>query len=265
MNVSGGSTGRRRAGRVVGRGRSSDTVRMIRAGRPTATTSLGSVVPGGTSVPSPRKTRSPRRAPGIRIEALPISQRSPTVAPTTRQRCPNVVRRPTDVAMPRVPMTTEFSITAEPVPTLTPDARDRMTAPSDSNTPSPRRAVPITTAEDAICGERARRHRLPSLPCSCSCETVLRLVARRDAATQLPRTARVRRLRAIGATSAGATSGTANERGTRVCRTHCPRGRRERSTTAGLARRLLAWHPVQRVARPPRLCRPAGSRSATDS
>src|SRR5262245_4647631 len=125
---------------------------MIRAGRPTATTSFGSVAPAGTSVPSPRNTRSPRRAPGMRIDALPISHRSPTVAPTTRQRCPNVVRRPTTAGMAGVPIITEFSISAEPVPTPTADPRERMTAPSDSSIPSPSRAVPITTADDASSG-----------------------------------------------------------------------------------------------------------------
>src|SRR4051812_23992920 len=90
-----------------------EAVRMMRAGRPTATTSLGRVIPAGTRVPSPRNTRSPMRAPDMRMEAFPISQRSPTVAPTTTQRCPNVVRRPTEVGTSAWPTTTEFSSTAE--------------------------------------------------------------------------------------------------------------------------------------------------------
>ena len=52
----------------------------------------------------------------MRIEALPISQRSPTVAPMTRHRCPKVLRRPTVVGIMAVPTTTEFSSTAEPAP-----------------------------------------------------------------------------------------------------------------------------------------------------
>src|SRR5207237_559784 len=63
-----------------------DADRTPRAGRPTATTSLGSIISAGTRVPSPRKTRSPTRAPGMSVEAFPISQRSPTVAPITVQR-----------------------------------------------------------------------------------------------------------------------------------------------------------------------------------
>ncbi len=135
---------------------SAEADRTTRAGRPTATTSLGSVVPPGTRVPSPRNTRSPTRAPGMRIEAFPISQRSPTVAPITLQRCPNVVRRPMTVGISEVPMTTEFSITADPVPTSTPVPEERTTAPWASSDPSPRRAVPSTTAECAICTESER-------------------------------------------------------------------------------------------------------------
>ena len=63
-----------------------------------------------------RGTRDHRgSAPGIRMDALPISQRSPTVAPMTRQRCPNVLRRPILVGSWGVPTTTEFSSTADPV------------------------------------------------------------------------------------------------------------------------------------------------------
>ena len=50
------------------------------------------------------------------FEALPISHRSPTVAPITMQRWPKVVRRPIVVGIVRVPTTTEFSSTADPVP-----------------------------------------------------------------------------------------------------------------------------------------------------
>ena len=89
------------------------------AGRPRPRRS-GNVIPAGTSVPSPRKTRSPSRAPGMSIEAFPISHRSPTVAPTTMQRWPNVVRRPIVVGISLLPTTTEFSSTADPVPISTP-------------------------------------------------------------------------------------------------------------------------------------------------
>ena len=53
----------------------------------------------------------------------PTSHRSPTVAPMTRQRWPNVLRRPMVVGIVVVPMTTEFSSTADPVPTSTPVPR----------------------------------------------------------------------------------------------------------------------------------------------
>src|SRR5947208_10630057 len=134
----------------------SDTVRITRAGRPTATTSLGRSMPAGTSAPSPRNTRSPSRAPGMRMEALPISQRSPTVAPMTRQRCPKVVRRPIAVGIVGVPMTTQFSITAEPVPIDTPRPDARTTAPSDSSARRPKLGRPMTTADDAIRGATSR-------------------------------------------------------------------------------------------------------------
>jgi hypothetical protein len=49
-----------------------------------------------------------------------------------------------------------FSSTAEPVPTATPVPWERMTAPWASRDPSPRRAVPDTTAERAMCTESAR-------------------------------------------------------------------------------------------------------------
>ena len=99
-------------------------------------------------MPSPRKTRSPSRLPGIRMEALPISQRSPTVAPTTRQRCPKTVRRPIVVGIAAVPMTTQFSITAEPVPMATAPSSARTTAPSERKDRAPREGWPITTADD---------------------------------------------------------------------------------------------------------------------
>ena len=79
----------------------------------------------------------------MRIEALPISHRSPTVAPITRQRCPNVVRRPIAVGIAPVPTTTEFSSTADPVPTVTP-----MAGRTDDRTFGEQRAIPDVGATD---------------------------------------------------------------------------------------------------------------------
>ena len=42
----------------------------------------GITAPGGTSVRSPRMQPLPRREPGMRIAPLPISHKSPMVAPT---------------------------------------------------------------------------------------------------------------------------------------------------------------------------------------
>src|SRR6266849_1824644 len=58
--------------------------------------------------------------------------------------------------MVELPTTTEFSSTADPVPTSTPAPWERMTAPSASSDPSPRRAVPDTTAERATRTESVR-------------------------------------------------------------------------------------------------------------
>ena len=50
-----------------------------------------------------------------------------------------------------LPSTTQFSSTADPAPTCTPSAcRDRTTAPCASIEPGPNRALPTTTADDAI-------------------------------------------------------------------------------------------------------------------
>ena len=108
--------------------------------------------PAGTSVPSPRNTAVAEPRAGHEHGAFPISQRSPTVAPMTRQRCPNTHAPPDVVGIVGLPMTTEFSSTADPVPTSTPAPWERTTAPWASNDPSPRRGVPRTTAEPAICG-----------------------------------------------------------------------------------------------------------------
>jgi hypothetical protein len=65
---------------------------MACGGRPTSTVDGGITAPAGTSVPSPRMQPFPSRAPGIRIAPLPISQRSPTVAPMICARWPKTVR-----------------------------------------------------------------------------------------------------------------------------------------------------------------------------
>src|SRR5438128_1578091 len=64
--------------------------------------------------------------------------------------------------MAAVPTTTEFSSTAVPVPTSTPPPWARTTAPWASSDPSPRRAVPSTTAERATCGAPASDSRTVS-------------------------------------------------------------------------------------------------------
>ena len=69
--------------------------RITCGGRPTRTEPAGITVPGGTSVPSPRMHPLPRRDPGMRIAPLPISHKSPIVAPTMVARWPKTVRWPT--------------------------------------------------------------------------------------------------------------------------------------------------------------------------
>ncbi len=49
----------------------------------------------------------------MRIAPLPISHKSPTVAPTMAARWPKTVRWPTKTGCPGVPTTTPFSSTAE--------------------------------------------------------------------------------------------------------------------------------------------------------
>jgi hypothetical protein len=83
------------------------------------------------------------------VDALPISQRSPTVVPMTRQRCPNVLRRAILVGSWGVPTTTEFSSTADPVLIASSLPLERRTAPSASSTRSPSRADPMSTADPA--------------------------------------------------------------------------------------------------------------------
>lgn len=67
------------------------------------------------------------------------------------------------VGIPVLPTSTEFSSTADPVPTSTPGPWERTTAPWASRDPSPRRAVPNTTAEPEMRTESARTS-LSALP-----------------------------------------------------------------------------------------------------
>src|SRR3954471_8730732 len=138
-------------------------------GLPTSTVPSGMTVPVGTSVPSPRMQPSPRREPGIRIAPLPISQRSPTRAPTTVARWPKIVRCPISTGCPGQPTRTPFSRTAEWLPSRTFPARDRSTTPWANSAPAPTCACPIRTAEAATsqagCSGRGRL-RLTGLGCS---------------------------------------------------------------------------------------------------
>jgi hypothetical protein len=61
------------------------------------------------------------------------------------------------VGMAGVPTTTQFSITADPVPIDTPSPEARTTAPSDSRERSPMLGRPMTTADDAIRGATSPR------------------------------------------------------------------------------------------------------------
>src|ERR1700722_4676899 len=58
--------------------------------------------------------------------------------------------------MAAVPMTTQFSITAEPAPMATAPPAARTTAPSDNRDCAPREGSPITTADGAIPGASDR-------------------------------------------------------------------------------------------------------------
>ena len=124
-----------RAGEVVGRRRAHDPRRAVRPRRRRRAASC----PAGTSVPSPRNTRSPSRAPGMRIEALPISHRSPTVAPITRQRWPNTVRRPTTVGAAAADHDGVLEHRRAGANGDVLDRIDRTTAPSASRAPRPGR------------------------------------------------------------------------------------------------------------------------------
>ena len=132
-----------------------DARRTMRAGLPTATLSSGMCMPAGTSVRSPRNTRLPSLELASSVDPLPTSHRSPTVVPMSVHRWPKTVRWPIVVVRPGRPTTTEFSSTADPVPTSTPRSCERTTAPSASSDPSPRRAVPTTTEDRAVRGAPA--------------------------------------------------------------------------------------------------------------
>src|SRR3954451_23983210 len=127
-------------------------LRMACGGRPTSTVDGGITAPAGTNVPSPRMQPSPIRAPGMRIAPLPISQRSPMVAPTTCARWPNTVRCPIRTGCSRVPTTTLFSRTAEWLPIDTDSSCERTTVPWAMIVPAPTWMLPSSLAEPAISG-----------------------------------------------------------------------------------------------------------------
>src|SRR4051794_40115939 len=125
---------------------------MACGGRPTSTVDGGITAPAETSVPSPRMQPSPRRDPGMRIAPLPISQRSPTVAPMICARWPKTVRCPTRTGCSGVPTTTPFSRTAEWLPTTTDSSCERTTVPWARIAPAPTWTVPSSRADPAISG-----------------------------------------------------------------------------------------------------------------
>src|SRR4051795_11981601 len=127
-------------------------LRMAWGGRPTSTVDGGITAPAGTSVPSPRMQPSPIRAPGMRIAPLPISQRSPAVAPMTCARWPKTVRRPIRTGCSVVPTTTPFSRTAEWLPMDTDSSCERTTVPWAMIAPAPTWTLPSSRAEPAISG-----------------------------------------------------------------------------------------------------------------
>src|SRR4051795_12720638 len=127
-------------------------LRMAWGGRPTSTVDGGITAPAGTSVPSPRMQPSPIRAPGMRIAPLPISQRSPMVAPMTCARWPKTVRCPIRTGCSRVPTTTPFSRTAEWLPIETDSSCERTTVPWAMIAPAPTWTLPSSLAEPAISG-----------------------------------------------------------------------------------------------------------------
>ena len=123
----GGRSGRsgRRAAASRSRSASVADAHARAAGRPTSTASSGITVPAGTSVPSPRMQPSPSREPGMRIAPLPISHRSPTLAPTIVARWPKTVRCPIATGCSGLPTSTPFSSTAEWLPIAHRRARER--------------------------------------------------------------------------------------------------------------------------------------------
>src|SRR3954447_4779984 len=127
-------------------------LRMACGGRPTSTVDGGITAPAGTNVPSPRMQPSPIRAPGMRIAPLPISQRSPMVAPTTCARWPKTVRCPIRTGCSRVPTTTPFSRTAEWLPIDSDSSCERTAVPWAMIVPAPTWMLPSSLAEPAISG-----------------------------------------------------------------------------------------------------------------
>ena len=113
----------------------------------------------------------------MRMVPLPTSHRLPILAPITWQRWPKTVRWPITTGCAPVPMTLQFSSTAEWLSIETVASWERTTAPWARTTPAPTQAVPRISAESAILGSRHIRtrmvetHRAPPAPRAASlCE-----------------------------------------------------------------------------------------------
>src|SRR3954453_14368205 len=127
-------------------------LRMACGGGAASTLGGGVPPPAGASGAPPTRGASPNRAPGMRVAPLPISQRSPTVAPMTCARWPKTVRWPIRTRCSRVPTTTPFPRTAEWLPTDTDSSCERTTVPWAMIAPAPTWTLPSSLAEAAISG-----------------------------------------------------------------------------------------------------------------
>jgi uncharacterized membrane protein len=94
----------------------------------------------------------------MRIEPLPTSHRLPIRAPITWQRCPKTVRWPMATGWVLVPMTLEFSSTAEWLSMDTVASWERTTAPWARTTPAPIQTGPSSAVESAITGAGTSGH-----------------------------------------------------------------------------------------------------------
>ena len=115
---------------------------MIRAGRPTATTSLGSSVPGSDEGAFAEEDAVTEAGPGHEDRGVADLAQVADGRADDEAAMAEHLRRPIVVGMAAVPMTTQFSITAEPVP-MAPAPDERTTAPSDRKLRSPKEGCPI--------------------------------------------------------------------------------------------------------------------------